>query len=111
MKQASTQSKTQNVRNIPKPPIRPYKELREQAERLSDIGRMKNGTLDEILVEIQKALTPIRYLKEAAIDYQDDLDHFVVVGYLSLFLAHMDDIVANLAMVAPRTEHADHHAA
>jgi hypothetical protein len=72
----------------------PLEELRAHSLDLSNIGiRVGHGTMNAVLEEIMRALAPLRYLKEASIEYQEDLNEFVVNGYLSLFLAHMDHIL------------------
>ena len=86
-------TKPSPLKAVPRQPS-PLEELRENSLDLSNIGiSLGQGTMNAVLEEIMRALAPLRYLKEAAIEYDEDLNHFVVNGYLSLFLAHMDHIL------------------
>jgi hypothetical protein len=89
----------------------PIEELLEQSEELGHMGIGQPANVHELLEEMIKALVPLRFLKVAAIDYQEKIDHFIVNGYLSMFLIRMDDLIYHAQGLAKRVDQKDHDAA
>lgn len=97
--------KSPHLRKV-RAPASHLEQLLEQSKGLSALSAKGwcKGTISEVLEEIMKALAPIRYLKNAAIDFSEDLDEFIVNGYLTLFLLHMDSLLAQAEIMAKEIE-------
>lgn len=86
-------------------PLSPLEELQKQSFLISNIRAKPpcEMTIQDCLEEMMKALAPLRYLHDATYEI-DELEIFMVQGYLSLFLRHMDELLLFTGGVVRRAE-------
>jgi hypothetical protein len=84
-----------------------HQELNEFHQMTEDMATFNSDSMGkdtpEVYVqEIMKAMIPLRYLNEICFDYSETVNGYVVSGYLTVYLKHVDHLMKNLELAIRR---------